>query len=211
MSAAWPPALLAAYEQARRQLAGQAKDLPLGERLRPVFGEGPAPAGVLLVGEAPGREETEAGRPFVGRAGQVLNALLAEAGIPRAALFVTNAVKYRPYRLSPKGTKSNRPPTRKELAAGRELLLYEMEAAAPRIVVTLGNSPLWALTGQAEVGALHGRPLAALGRTVFPLYHPASVLYRPALKDALQTDARALGELIKSQRTAGGAKAPAAE
>ncbi len=187
------------YEEHRRLLSSWTA---AGETLRPVFGEGPVGAAAMLVGEAPGAEETELGRPFVGRAGRVLNAFLEGAGLERGELYVTNAVKYRPYRLNERtGRKSNRTPGSREIALGRPLLLREVELLQPRVIVTLGNTPLRAL-GEAEtVGALHGQRLSRLGRLLFPLYHPASILYNPALRQAYERDMLALRALLEEQRT----------
>lgn len=197
-----PGRLHQAYERERQMLREWDKSAKYpGERLRPVFGTGAFDAAVLLVGEAPGREETEAGRPFTGRAGGVLDGLLAQSGICREELFVTNAVKFRPFRLSAKGTKSNRTPTREELEQGRALLYFEIEVISPKIVVTLGNSPLWSLTGCANIGAIHGKPQPLGQRMLFPLYHPASVLYRPALREECEADFSALRRWIGEQRS----------
>ncbi len=194
------------YEAERaRLLALAAADDPAGEYARPVFGEGPAQPLVLFVGEAPGAEETRLGRPFVGRAGRQLDALLAAAGIAREAVYVTNAVKYRPVVRGARGAR-NRTPGRREVAQALPLLLAEIGALAPRVLVTLGNVPLAALLHLAglpggTVGALHGRPLAAAlaggACTLFPLYHPASAIYNRSLLPVLERDVRALGAYLK--------------
>ena len=159
---------------------------PPGELLKPVFGAGDPKAGMMLIGEAPGKAETEQGAPFVGK---TLSAFLEGAGFSRDSLFITNAVKYRPYRLNPSGGKANRTPTRAELVALRELLLFEIAAVSPKIVVTLGNSPLFSLTGRADIGARHG-VLEKLesGAALFPLYHPASLIYNPGLAKDYEKD-----------------------
>lgn len=185
----------ALYDECRKWLISlsEQENAPLGELTRPVFGSGNEKAAVLLVGEAPGREETEQCAPFVGKAGKTLTAFLQSAGFSRDELFITNAVKYRPFQLSAKGGKSNRTPTRAEIAALRELLLCEIAIISPKIVVTLGNSPLFSLTGRADIGACHGRPEPLLAHTVlFPLYHPASLIYNPSLTEAYGRDMEAL-------------------
>ena len=195
------PQLQRLYEEHRQALKlwAESETAPKGELLRPVFGAGdPDRADVLLVGEAPGRFETEAGRPFVGKAGENLHEFLALSGIREDRLYVTNAVKYRPLAFGSKGTARNRTPTRKELIAGRELLLQEIEIIGPRLVVTLGNSPLYALTGKADIGSAHGALRAFEGRSLFPLYHPASLIYNPSLAETYQEDMQRLAQCIRA-------------
>ncbi|MDR0840228.1 MAG: uracil-DNA glycosylase [Christensenellaceae bacterium] len=190
------------YAAEQRRIAGLAAQ---GDLLHPVFGEGPLPAPLMLIGEAPGREEAASGRPFVGKAGKTLNELLQKAGIGREHVFVTNAVKYRP--MQPQGN-ANRTPGAKEICGGLTLFSEELLAVRPRIVATLGNAPLraiFALLGEAPatIGALHGQALpfelAGLKSTLCPLYHPASVIYNPALRAALEQDLITLGELYKAR------------
>lgn len=169
------------------------ENAPLGELKRPVFGSGCGNARMMLIGEAPGREETEQGAPFVGKAGKTLTAFLNAAGFSRNELFITNAVKYRPFKLNEKGGKSNRTPSRAEMLALRELLICEIALMSPRIVVTLGNSPLFSITGRANIGDCHGVPeRLSNGVTLFPLYHPASLIYNPGLAAAYEEDMASL-------------------
>jgi uracil-DNA glycosylase family 4 len=166
-----------------------------------VYGEGPAGAALCLVGEAPGAEETRLSRPFVGKAGKNLDLFLAAIRLNRPDIYITNAVKFRPCRISPKGTVSNRPPDREELGCMQPLLLRELEMVAPRVVVTLGNVPLKCLLGaKASIGALHAVPVtaAALSHTftLFPLYHPASIIYNPAIKPVYEQDLIKLRRLL---------------
>jgi uracil-DNA glycosylase family 4 len=166
-----------------------------------VYGEGPAGAALCLVGEAPGAEETRLSRPFVGKAGKNLDEFLAAIRLNRPDIYITNAVKFRPCRVSPKGTVSNRPPNRAELACMQPLLLRELEMVSPRVVVTLGNVPLKCLLGtKAAIGTHHAVPVeaSALSRTftLFPLYHPASIIYNPALKSVYEQDLIKLRRLL---------------
>lgn len=185
------------YEESAHTLAQILLD---GETLRPVFGIGPQNALLMLVGEAPGADETEQGRPFVGKAGRELNAFLKSVGLERKKLFVTNAVKYRPYKQNPKtGRKANRTPSRKEILRGKPLLLEEVRIVAPKVIATLGNSPLFALTdGTKSIGEVHGQAqLMSDGRILFPLYHPASVIYNRSLKSVYEADLLSLKKLIE--------------
>jgi uracil-DNA glycosylase family 4 len=167
-----------------------------------VYGEGPAGARILLVGEAPGAEETRLSRPFVGKAGKNLDEFLRALGLKREDIYITNVVKFRPYKVSTKGTLSNRPPAKEEIRCMLPHLLREIEAAAPQVVVTLGNVPLKSLLGdsRAVIGACHAQPMtaAALAHvyTLFPLYHPASIIYNQALKSVYEQDLQRLGRYL---------------
>ena len=173
--------------------------------MTPVFGCGNVEARLMLVGEAPGRFEVEQGKPFVGKAGQNLDAFLELAHLDRDALYVTNTVKFRPVKIHPRtGSLSNRPPDREEIALCQGLLFREIALIRPKIVATLGNVPLNALAeDKTAIGQCHGTcfPCAVPGWNgiLFPLYHPASLIYNPSLKDAYQQDVQRLGELVRAQ------------
>ena len=153
-----------------------------------VPGEGNEKANIVLIGEAPGREEEEQRRPFVGKAGKNLSEFLDLIKLQRADLFITNVVKFRP---------SNRTPTESEVAEYLPYLKAEIECINPKIIVTLGNTPLKALLGsEVYVGKLHGRLQSYEGRKLYPLYHPASLIYNPSLKDAYREDVLKLRKLL---------------
>jgi uracil-DNA glycosylase len=151
--------------------------LPLAEAAtQAVFGEGPVDAPLMLVGEQPGDEEDLAGRPFVGPAGRLLDAALAEARIDRARLYVTNAVKH--FKYAPQGRRRlHQRPDTGDIARYRPFLLEEIALVRPRIVLAMGVTAGQALTGDARVtlsglrGATHalrcGTPMRA---TVHPAY-----------------------------------------
>lgn len=176
------------------------------ERKPLVFGEGRMEQPpVMLIGEAPGEQETLQGRPFVGKAGKNLDGFLEAVGLERQEIYITNVVKIRPTKVSPKGSISNRPPNREELALFTPWLYEEILMVQPRKIVTLGNVALKALAGkQAVIGACHGQTMETQvqhqGRQqtfeVFPLYHPASIIYNRALTEVYQEDLQRLrGEL----------------
>ena len=170
-----------------------------------VLGFGDPGAQVMLIGEAPGREEVQAGRPFVGKAGKNLDSFLEATGLAREELYLTNVVKFRPVRISPKGTASNRPPTQQEIALCTPYLETEIEQVSPRLILTLGNIALQAMLGrEAKIGQYHGREaLTAGGKTVFALYHPASIIYNPKLKQTYAEDlARLRAYLTKRDKSA---------
>ena len=164
-----------------------------------VFGEGPAQARLMLVGEAPGEQEAMLGRPFVGKAGKLLDAFIAGTGLTRGEMYVTNTVKFRPSRISKAGRVVNRTPTQEEIAAFLPFLKKEIAQVNPACVVTLGNVPLRALLGEKEtIGQAHGQLRRQEDRLYFPMYHPASMIYNPGLKAIFAQDMEKLGQLIKN-------------
>ena len=185
------------YKQALRDfLAGV---MP-GRENALVFGEGPLHPKLMLIGEAPGEQETLMGRPFVGKAGKNLDHFLELAGMRREEIYISNAVKIRPTKTGRTGRISNRPPTKEEIALFRPWLLREIDLVAPQMIATLGNVPLFAVTGDKRltIGEAHGRVLEAgeTGRRLFALYHPASLIYNRALEPVYEQDVRALAAWI---------------
>ena len=165
-----------------------------------VFGEGPKHAKLMLIGEAPGEQETLQGRPFVGKAGQNLDHFLALAGLSREEIYISNAVKLRPTKTGKTGRLSNRPPMKDEIALFRPWLMREIEEVAPGMIATLGNVPLRAVTGRSlSIGEVHGQVLDAgeTGLPLFALYHPASLIYNRSLTDVYEQDVRALAQRLK--------------
>jgi uracil-DNA glycosylase len=153
-----------------------------------VPGEGPASASVVIVGEAPGAKEDQQGRPFVGVAGQRLDALLAEAGMVRDDVFITNVVKGRP--------PGNRDPKAGEVAHHWPWLEAQLDLIRPALLVPLGRHALARFAPEAKIGEVHGTVVEADGRRLFPLYHPAAALHNPKLRETLLEDARALGRAL---------------
>lgn len=193
------------YEEERARLANYALSADkTGEYLSPVFGCGNADAArIVFIGEAPGKEETRLSTPFVGKAGAQFDLLLQKASLSRDSVFVTNTVKFRPTTVKTRSV-SNRTPTRKEIELGLPLLKEELLVLRARVIVTLGNTPLFAMTEilgleSAHIGDVHGRALDAClsGESIilFPLYHPASGIYNRQLLQIMDADAEALGRL----------------
>jgi len=137
-------------------------------RAQVVPGVVPPGARLLLLGEAPGASEDRTGEPFVGRSGQLLDELLAEAGTARSAVAVLNTVQCRP--------PGNRPPTRTESATCRPWTDRQLELAAPRVVVALGLSATRWFLGPTSLTAVRGRPHDVGGYRVLPTYHPSAAL-----------------------------------
>ena len=187
-------------DRMREELNRLIADLYEGEKKILVHGEGEIGARVMLVGEAPGEQETLMGRPFVGKAGKNLDEFLELAGLERSALYVTNAVKFRPTKRSAAGRTVNRPPTREEVSLFLPWLRREIELVAPEVIVTLGNVPLRALTGpKAVIGDVHGAFQDADGLRLYPMYHPASLIYNPALREVYAEDVRRLSAHLRAK------------
>jgi len=158
-------------------------------RTNAVPGDGPAGTDVLLLGEAPGRDEDASGRPFVGRAGRILDAALKSARLPRESVFITNVVKCRP--------PDNRRPKPDEIAACRSFLMDQIACVRPRVIVTLGATALRGLMGPGYgLKAARGKPLRFGELPVVATYHPAGVLYNRDLERLLRRDLRKVARAI---------------
>jgi DNA polymerase len=158
-----------------------------------VFGAGNADADLAFVGEAPGATEDEQGLPFVGRAGKLLETLLAEIGLARKEVWICNVLKCRP--------PGNRDPQPIEIENCREYLYSQVELIQPRVLCTLGNFSTKLLRGDPSgITRVHGHPeVITLGRRavrLYPLYHPAAALRTPAMLDALRADFARIPELL---------------
>jgi uracil-DNA glycosylase family 4 len=142
-----------------------------------VVGTAPAElqrAGVMLVGEAPGATEDEVGLPFIGKAGQLLDELLDEVGMPRASVAVANVLKCRP--------PGNRKPARVEVANCRGWLTAQIAAVNPQVICALGGTASeWFFGPRAKIGQLRGTAHDVDGRRVVSTYHPsAAIRFGPA-------------------------------
>jgi uracil-DNA glycosylase family protein len=181
-----PKAALAAVQAGRigiervRDAADGCRACDLWERAtQTVFGRGPVPARLMLVGEQPGDQEDRAGEPFVGPAGQVLDRALADAGIDREKVFVTNVVKHFKWRPSP-GSKRrlHERPTRAEVGACIPWVESELRLVKPEAVVALGATAAQALLrSDISINRDRGRPLESdLAPLVVATFHPSAVL-----------------------------------
>lgn len=160
-----------AWEELRHRVENCRKCGLCETRHNIVFGEGPVEnCRVVLVGEGPGADEDATGRPFVGKAGQLLTDILEKGGnIPRATLYITNMVKCRP--------PNNRDPMREECSACSEYLEAQLLLLHPDIVVTLGNVPTkWLLKTGQGITNLRGKWLNWRGIKLFPMFHPSYLL-----------------------------------
>lgn len=168
-----------------------------------VLGEGNSDADILLVGEAPGREEVKLSRPFVGMAGKNLDEFLDLLGIKRHSIYITNAIKFRLSKLNPDtGRLVNRPALKEEIKLNRNFLIEEVGIIKPKYIVTLGNVPLKSVTNDfsINIGEVHGRikniSIEGIEYKLFPLYHPASIIYARSLKEVYIGDLKMLRDII---------------
>lgn len=179
-----------------RQLA-QCRACPLHHAAtRAVGGEGPLGARIMLVGEQPGDQEDLAGRPFVGPAGQILDRALAEAGLPRAKVYVTNAVKH--FKFVPRGKRRiHQKPELREITACRSWLEHEIALVKPKLIVALGASAARALLGRSvPVGASRGRLFSLPSSIpVAVTIHPSYVLRIPEPERSAAEFARLVADL----------------
>ena len=169
-----------------------------------VYGSGDPGSGIVLIGEAPGAEEVRQGVPFVGSAGRNLNERLEANGISRDSIYVTNAIKYRLSEVNPKtGRLRNRPAGSRDIKANSRWLIAEMKLLSPRLMVTLGRIPVKCLLPDTDpqMSDIHGRVWNTDLGDVFPLYHPASIIYNRALTPVFDEDFEKLVEVIKELPT----------
>ncbi|QZY55032.1 uracil-DNA glycosylase [Crassaminicella profunda] len=180
-------------EELNKKIIGENKDQEI------VLGNGSVHSTMILIGEAPGAKEVEAKLPFVGQAGKHLEEFLNILELDRKELYITNTVKFRPTRISSKtGGKINRAPSKKEIESFKEYLFDEIDMIGPKVIVTLGNVPLKTIIGNenAKIGDLHGKNdkvnIKNREYNLFPLYHPAAVIYRRELKEVYMEDLKKL-------------------
>jgi DNA polymerase len=155
-----------------------------------VPGEGNHDADVMLVGEAPGASEDKQGRPFVGRAGKLLDELLAEAGLVRDDVFITNVVKARP--------PGNRDPKAAEVAHYLPWLEQQLALIRPRVVIPVGRHALAHFAPGKKITEVHGTLVVEGDRQLVPWLHPAAALRNRDLRETLFQDARALPGVLES-------------
>lgn len=157
-----------------------------------VFGEGDPHARVLIVGEAPGKNEDLQGRPFVGAAGKFLDELLEEAGLKREEVFIANVLKCRP--------PSNRNPQADEIEACAPFLREQTQSIDPWIIITMGNFATQFIL-RTETGITHLRgTVQQTGRfVVLPVFHPAAAIYDRSKRDVLLEDFRQVGALVRAR------------
>ncbi len=166
---------------------------PLHEnRKKAVPGEGSEKARVMLVGEAPGREEDIQGRPFVGRSGGILDEILETAGVKRGDLFITSVVKCRP--------PENRVPRKVEYKTCIDAhLRRQIAAITPAVICLLGGVAVEALLGMNRVSKIRGKVFERGKDLFFPTYHPAAAGRSRSWYRALSEDMKKLHPLVQSR------------
>ncbi len=157
-----------------------------------VFGDGDPHARVLIVGEAPGKNEDLQGKPFVGAAGKFLDELLEEAGLKREEVFIANVLKCRP--------PSNRNPQADEIEACAPFLREQTQSIDPWIIVTMGNfATQFILRTGTGITRLRGTVQQTGRFVVLPVFHPAAAIYDRSKRDVLLEDFRQVGALVRAR------------
>lgn len=159
-------------------------------RTQVVPGEGAEDADILFIGEAPGFNEDQQGRPFVGAAGAFLDSLLASVGLTRNDVYIANVIKCRP--------PNNRDPLPREIETCRPWLERQIESIRPRIIVTLGRFSLARYMPNESISKVHGKPRRIGDIVCFPMYHPAAALHQASLRKVIEDDMKALPAVLKS-------------
>jgi len=200
-------------EEKRRRLAELSEQAAeeLGKHLndvatKVVFGEGDPAAKLMFIGEGPGAQEDQLGRPFVGRAGQLLDKMILAMGLQRQQVYIANVVKLRAAEPDPQtGRLKDRPPTTEEAALGLPWLVKQIEIIRPHVIVTLGASAARHLLGEtSNMTSLRGNWRTFRGIQVMPTYHPSFLLraYTPENRGRVWSDLKAvmnrLGLKVKS-------------
>jgi DNA polymerase len=158
-------------------------------RTNAVPGEGPINARIMICGQAPGKTEDREGRPFVGRAGRVLNLALDSIELARERIFITSPIKCFP----PK----NRPPRSDELQACKSYLADQIKIIKPKIIVALGNYAIKSILHEnLPISKIHGDPLKKEEFIVFPTFHPSAAMRFPRINTLFERDFQALKELV---------------
>lgn len=165
------------------------KNCPLGEtRTNFVFGTGNPNADIMVIGEAPGRNEDEEGKPFVGRAGQLLTKILAAINLSREEVFIANIIKCRP--------PENRRPTPSEVDECEPYLIKQIELIKPKFIIALGLTALDSLLKKShKMGEMRGKILDYKGIPMLVTYHPAFLLRSPKFKRQVWEDVQKLRKM----------------
>ncbi|MGA1794361.1 MAG: uracil-DNA glycosylase [bacterium] len=188
------PAILAALQESARQCT---RCRLSASRTRVVFGEGDPRARLLFIGEAPGAEEDRTGRPFIGRAGELLTKIIEAIGLSRDQVYISSVVKCRP--------PENRAPEQDEIAACKPFLIKQIQAIQPAVICTLGTvSTQVILNTRDPITKCRGKFYDVHGIRVMPTFHPAYLLRNPKDKKLVWEDMQriqALYQTLVSDRT----------
>lgn len=154
-----------------------------------VPGEGNSNADIMFIGEGPGKNEDEQGRPFIGAAGKLLDKLIALIGLTREDIYIANVVKCRP--------PQNRDPLPKEVEKCRPWLDQQIEIIKPKLIVLLGRHSMDRFLPNQKISLAHGKPKRLKGQVYFPIYHPAAALYRNGLLEDLEKDFKKIPKILE--------------
>lgn len=154
-----------------------------------VPGEGNANADIVMIGEGPGFNEDQQGRPFIGQAGKFLDELLASIGLDRNDVYICNVIKCRP--------PSNRDPKPDELSACAPWLDQQLAIIKPKVIVTLGRFSMQRYFPGQTIGRIHGQAKEVDGVVIVPMYHPAAALHQANLRSTIEQDFQKLPDLVK--------------
>lgn len=182
---------------ALRRLEAQLQGCPRcklhGGRTTIVFGSGNPNAELVFIGEGPGAEEDVQGKPFVGRAGQLLTKMIESIGMTRDRVYIANIVKCRP--------PGNRNPEPDEIAACEPFLIAQLQAVQPKVICALGNFAAQTLLKTKEgIFKLRGRPHIYQGITLIPTFHPAYLLRNPNMKGTAWEDLKLVRREVERVR-----------
>ena len=145
-----------------------------------VMGDGNPDADIVFIGEAPGKNEDEQGKPFVGASGKFLSEMLALIDMKREDIYITNIVKYRP--------PDNRDPEPEEKEAFLPFLMKQLEVIKPKLIITLGRHSMDVLLPGLKISQVHGQPKRFKRQVYLPLFHPAAALYNGSMRQTLIDD-----------------------
>jgi len=154
-----------------------------------VPGEGSSNAKIMFIGEGPGKNEDEQGRPFIGAAGKLLDKLIALIGLTRKDIYIANVVKCRP--------PENRDPLPEEVEACRPWLDQQIEIIKPKLIILLGRHSMDRFLPNQKISLDHGKPKRLNGQVYFPIYHPAAALYRNGLLEDLEKDFKKIPKVLE--------------
>ena len=168
-------------------------ECPLSEgRTHAVPGEGANNARVIFIGEAPGYQEDQQGRPFVGPAGRFLDELLGSIGLKREDVFIANMIKCRP--------PNNRDPLPTEVAACTKYLDRQIELLRPDLIVTLGRYAMNKYFPKESISRVRGKVRSKDGQRILPLLHPAAALHQGSLRESIEQDFRVITQAIEEAK-----------
>ncbi len=158
-------------------------------RTKVVPGEGPEDAELMFIGEGPGYNEDQQGRPFVGQAGKFLEELLTSIGLNRSQVYICNVIKCRP--------PGNRDPLPVEIETCRPWLDQQVEMINPKVIITLGRYSLARFFPRDSISKVHGTARKQDGRAIIAMYHPAAALHQQSLRKAIEEDFKKIPQILE--------------